>query len=134
MREVIARNEYYEIEVDREKNRSYSKYKGYWPSVEAVSDYPKDIERLLASLKPGFTTLLDMRDETGVKIPPPEVMDLLIEATKKYEAAGLSRSARVVTKPLEKMAAQRVGTEANIKEKVRAFNTMQDAEAWLDEG
>ena len=74
-----------------------------------------------------------MRDDTGVKVAPPEVMNLLVEATKKYEAAGLAKSARVVTKPLEALASQRVGVEAHVKDKVRVFGTIKDAEAWLDE-
>ena len=133
MREVIAHNKYYEIEVDREKNRSYSTYKGFWESVDAVSEYLNDIEKLTKSLKPGFTTLLDIRDETGFKVPPQDVIKLLIEAQKKFESAGFSKSARVVTRPLEKLTSKRVGTEADVKEKVREFNSMAEAEAWLDE-
>ena len=133
MREVVANNEYYEIEVDMEKNRSYATYKGFWKSVDVIPDYLNDIERLIARLKPNFTTMVDLRDETGFKVPPPDVINLLIEAQKKYESAGFSKSVRVVTKPLEKLTSKRIGSEADVKEKVREFNSIEDAEAWLDE-
>jgi len=92
MREVIAKNEYYEIEVDREKNRSYSKYKGYWKSVDAVSEYLNDIQRMIGKLKPNFTTLLDIRDETGFKVPPPEVINLMVEAQKNFKRQDFQRA------------------------------------------
>jgi len=39
----------------------------------------------------------------------------------------------VVTRPLEKLTSKRVGSEADVIEKVREFNTIEEAEAWLDE-
>jgi len=131
MKEVVARNEYYEIEVDREKNRSYSKYKGYWKSVDVVPNYLEDCSRELARrLKPGYTTVVDLRE---MKIPPPEVMELFLEAQKIDEDAGFSKSARIVSAPLEQLASKRISTEANVKEKSREFNSIEEAEAWLDE-
>lgn len=131
MREVIAKNEFYEIEVDREKNRSYSKYKGYWKSVDEIPNYLEDCCReLTRRLKPGYTTLVDLRE---FKIPPPEVMELFVEAQKIDEKAGFYKSARIILTPLEKLASKRVGSEANVKEKSREFNSIEEAEQWLDE-
>jgi len=130
MREAIANNEYYEMEVDREKNRSYSKYKGYWKSVDEVPNYLDDIRRVINRLKPGFTTVIDLKE---MKIPPPEVMELMIKAQEIGEKSGFSRSARIVLTPLEKLATKRIVSEASVKEKSREFNTVEEAEKWLDE-
>ena len=131
MKEVIAKNEYYEIEIDREKNRSYSKYKGYWSSVDDVPNYLEDCSRELARrLKPGYTTLVDLRE---MKIPHPDVMGLFLEAQKIDEEAGFYKSARIVLTPLEKLASKRIGSEANVQEKSREFNSIEEAEKWLDE-
>lgn len=130
MREVIANTEYYEMEVDREKNRSYSIYRGYWESVDAVPDYLDDVSRVCKRLKPGFTTIIDLRE---MKIPHPEVMKLLIKAQEIGEKSGFSRCARIVLTPLEKLATKRIVSEASEKEKSREFNTVEEAEKWLDE-
>ena len=130
MREVVAKNEYYEMEVDKEKNRSYSKYIGYWESVDAVPNYLEDIKAVIRRLKPGFTTVIDLRE---MKIPHPEVINLMIEAQRVGEDAGFSKSARVVLAPLEKLATKRIVNVANVKEKSREFNSVEEAEAWLDE-
>lgn len=87
---------------------------------------------MIGKLKPNFTTLLDIRDETGFKVPPPEVINFMVEAQKKFQTAGFSKSARVVTRLLEKLTPKRVGSEADVKEKVLEFNTIEEAEAWLD--
>ena len=130
MREVIANNEYYEMEVDRDKNRSYSIYRGYWESVDAVPHYLDDLRGVIKRLKPGFTTIIDLRE---MKIPHPDVMKLLIEAQEIGEKSGFSRSARIVLTPLEKLATKRIVSEASEKEKSREFNTVEEAEKWLDE-
>lgn len=130
MREVIANNEYYEMEVDGEKNRSYSIYRGYWESVNVVPHYLNDVTRVCRRLKPGFTTIIDLRE---MKIPHPEVIKLMIEAQGIGEKFGFSRSARIVLTPLEKLATKRIVSEASVKEKSREFNTIEEAEKWLDE-
>jgi len=130
MKEVIAKNEYYEIEVNREKNRSYSKYKGYWKSIDVVPNYLNDCRELARRLKPGYETLVDLRE---FKIPPPEVMEVLLEAQKIDDEAGFSKSARIVERPLEQLASKRISNEANVKEKSREFNSVEEAEAWLDQ-
>ena len=129
MREAIAKNEYYEMEVDKKKNRSYSKYMGYWQSVDAVPNYLEDIKATIQWLNPGFTTLIDMRE---FKIPHPEVMNLMLEAQALGDNAGFSKSAIVVLAPLEKLATKRIVKEGNVKEKSREFNSVEEAEAWLD--
>jgi len=130
MREVVAKNEYYEMEVDKEKNRSYSKYIGYWESVNAVPNYLEDIRAVIRRLKPGFTTVIDLRE---MKIPHPEVINLMIQAQGIGEDGGFSKSARIVLAPLEKLATKRIVNEANVKEKSREFNSVEEAEAWLDQ-
>jgi len=68
-----------------------------------------------------------------MKIPHPDVMGLFLEAQKIDEEAGFYKSARIVLTPLEKLASKRIGSEANVQEKSREFNSIEEAEKWLDE-
>jgi hypothetical protein len=43
------------------------------------------------------------------------------------------KAARVVTQPLEKLAADRIGKDSGVQEQTAFFNSLEEAEAWLDE-
>ena len=58
-----------------------------------MPDYLDDLRMVIKQLKPGFTTIIDLRE---MKIPHPDVMKLLIEAQEIGEKSGFSRSARIV--------------------------------------
>ena len=62
-----------------------------------------------------------------------DVFEVLFKGRELTMGAGLDRQAQVVTETLEKMASDRVNRETGLeKEKARKFNSIEDAEAWLD--
>lgn len=130
MKEPIAVNEYYEIFIDREKNRAYMTFRGFWKNLDAVPDIEKDLTAYPKILEPQFTTLLDLRD---FKTPGPDVMEKFVEIQKENSKYDYKKAARIVTQPLERLAADRVGKEGDIKEKTAFFNNLEEAEMWLDE-
>ena len=130
MKEPVVVNEFYEIHIDREKNRGYFVFKGYWKSIDEVPDLKKDLTMFPKMLKPNFTTLTDIRD---FKTPAPEVMEAFIEAQKENTQYKYRKAARVVIQPLEKMAADRIHKDGGMKAESALFNSVEEAEAWLDE-
>jgi|GEM_PF-2221375 len=128
-RELVAETEFYKIEVDSSENRSYSVYRGFWPNKEEFKKtYLADIQKLLSKLRPGFTTIVDVRE---FKIPVQEVMETIGKAQELIKNAGVKKSARISDQPIQTLATERVGREADMKEMTRTFNTMPEALAWL---
>jgi len=126
----VAQNEYYEFSVDSQKNRIYLVIKGYWPSAEAIGNYIPDLKACISRIRPGYTSLVDM---TRGKIPHKDAFAVLIQGRELTLQAGLGRQAQVVSETLEKMASDRIDKETGLeKEKVRKFNSVKEAEAWLD--
>jgi len=130
MKEPIVVNEFYEVHIDREKNRCYFTFKGYWGSINDVPNLKKDLTMFPKLLKPNFSTLTDIRD---FKTPAPEVMEFFIEAQKENAKYAYKKAARVVTQPLEKLAAERVHKDGGMKAETALFNSVEEADAWLDE-
>jgi hypothetical protein len=129
MRKELVKNEYYETFVDTEKNRLYSIYRGFWRSKSDFPNYIENTKRAMSFLTPGFTSLVDLRE---MKIPPPEIAELMVEAQKISAEAGFSRGARIVDGAIVKIATGRVSRESEAEEKVRTFDNWEEAEAWLD--
>ena len=129
MKEPIAVNEYYELYIDRDKNRAYMAFKGYWANLDVVPNIEKDLLLVPKKLQQEYTSLLDIRE---FKTPGPDVMGKFLEIQKENAKYGIKKAARIVTQPLEKLAADRVGKAADIKEKLAFFNSPEKAEVWLD--
>jgi hypothetical protein len=130
MKKEIAKNEFYEMYVDIEKNRSYSVYKGFWPDTdEFLNTYKSNLRKMVGQLKHGFTSVVDLRK---LKVPSQKVMETFVEVQKIQNDAGVSKAARVIEQAITKIAADRVGREGDMEEKAGIFNTMEEAEVWLD--
>jgi len=131
MKEQIVKNEYYEIQIDRDKNRIYTTLRGYWASLDAVPNFENDFLTAPQMLQPDYTSLIDVR---VFKVPGSDVINKFIfienENSKRYVR---KKAARVVSQPLEKLAADRIGKESGVKESTAFFNSLEEAEAWLDE-
>lgn len=130
MKKEMAKNEFYEMYVDIEKNRSYSIYRGFWPDTEEfLNTYKSNLRKTVGQLKPGFTSVVDLRK---LKVPSAKVMETFVEVQKIQNDAGVSKAARVIEQAITKIAADRVGREGDMEEKAGIFNTMEEAEVWLD--
>jgi hypothetical protein len=129
-RELVADTEFYKLEVDSAANRSFSVYRGFWPDTEQFKkNYLADMTKLVSRLRPGFTTISDIRE---LKVPPQAVGEVIIKAQGIVKDAGLKKSARISDQPIQTLAANRVGREADMKETTRTFNSLPEALAWLD--
>ena len=128
-RELVADTEFYTIEVDSAENRSFSVYRGFWPNKEEFKKtYLADMQKMITRLRPGFTTVVDVRE---FKIPVQEVMETIGKAQELIKNAGVKKSARISDQPIQTLATERVGREADMKETTRTFNTLAEALAWL---
>ena len=131
MKEQYVKNEYYDIYIDRQKNRSYITLRGYWKNIDLVPDLEKDFLSVPGKLQPGYTSLIDLRE---FKTPGPDVMSTFIAIENENAKVNeRSKAARIVTQPLEKLAADRIGKDSGIKDKTAFFNSLEAAEVWLDE-
>jgi len=131
MKKEIAKNEYYEIYVDEEINRVYWVMRGHWKKPSDVPEYRKHNIDSLNYLKPGFTTLIDLRD---MEVPGAEVLDLMVEVSRDAEEAGQGRQAQVLKKDfLEGVRISRdVIKESGMDLKMMQFGTFGEAIDWLN--
>lgn len=125
---TIAKNDLYDISVDKEKNRAYLILKGAWVSSSGLEDYISDINLGINELKPNFTLLADLTQYTGTSS---ELSGIHIEALKLAVNSGLKRAAEVFSNnPLLKVLFECYAKEtgANTME----FIDVRQAEKWLD--
>jgi hypothetical protein len=127
MKEEIANNDYYEIYVDRSKNRLYYTVKGYWETVSLVPENYNDLAKASVKLTEGFDILSDLTD---MKPPPAEVAELHMKQQKMLIERGLSRTAEVMDHAVLKIAVQRYARESKMD--VQGFGSVSEAEVWLD--
>lgn len=131
MKEQYIKNDYYEICLDREKNRSYITLRGYWPNLKVVPNLEQDFLSVPKRLHREYTSLLDLRE---FKTPGQDVMSMFIKIEGENAKINVrKKAARIVTQPLEKLAADRVGKDSGVKASAAFFNTVEEAEAWLDQ-
>ncbi len=129
-RELIAENEFYKLEVDPTTNRTFSVYRGFWPDTEDFKkNYRANMEKMISRLRPGFTTLVDVRE---FKLGPQGVMETIVKVQEMIKNAGVKKAARITDQVINKMASDRIGREAAMSDVVQNFNSLPEALAWLD--
>ena len=131
MKKEIAKNEFYEIHVDQGINRVYKVMRGHWKKLSDVLDYKRHNLEALGYLKPGFSTLLDLRD---MEVPSDEVLDLMVGVSRDSEEAGQGRQAQIINK--KDMGIVRKGRdvikESDMDLKMMQFGSYEEAVEWLD--
>ena len=70
MKVLIAKTDFYSIEIDKVKNRAYLGIYGSCKSVDDIPNFLDDIRNASSQLTKGFTLLTDA---TKMKTHPPEV-------------------------------------------------------------
>lgn len=129
MIEQIAKTDFYEISVDKAKNRWYFKIKGTWERTAQVSNYLADANKGLSQLARGFTVLADL---TQMGPPSAEVASLHEGVQKRIVALGGTKTAEVVApEALVKAALDKIAQQSQMGR--RQFGSRAEAEAWLDE-
>lgn len=128
-RERRSANDFYEIDLDTEKNRIYLTIKGYWKSLMEVRGYLRDLRAAVAELSEGFTIVTDL---TRAKTSSEETSELHIKAQAYLVQAGLARTAEIHPEStVTRMALNRYAQTSGMTKGV--FSSFAEAEAWLDE-
>jgi hypothetical protein len=85
---------------------------------------------MIMRVRPGFTSMVDIRD---FKVPPPGVVEAIVKVQELLVKAGVAKSARVSDQPSQTIMAGRIGREVEMKqETTRMFYSVLEALAWLD--
>lgn len=125
---TIAKNDFYTIILDKEKNRAYLTLKGKWETVSGLGNYISDVKLGIKELKANFTILADLTQYSGTSS---ELYSIHIDALKLAVNAGLKRAAEVFgNNPLLKLIFECYAKESGAI--TMEFTDMYQAEKWLD--
>ncbi len=115
--------------IDTEKNRIYLSFEGFM-DLEAAQKLRDDYRNAIEQCQPGFTVVTDA---INYKPGTPEVQEIIASMTKMAGEAGCGKVARVVgNKPLGGMQIDRLSKEQEAGYTSRNFETIEEAEAYLD--
>lgn len=126
----IAKNQYYDIACNPDKNRMYLRIKGYWKKEEDVSNYVEHIRQGGEQLKPGFNLMVDLRE---MKTPPIAMNVIHEKAQLTLMNLGLDRTAEIIPKSdiVLKNVTESISERSKMKK--RQFTDPKEAELWLAE-
>ena len=129
MRQIIAENQYYKIEADLEKKRSYITVIGFWSSPSVVPHYLEDIQKTIDLLAPRFTTVVDFRQ---MAIHPPDVREKVHEVAVDLAIKGGSVYAAKICSPdmLANMQVSKIVIDK--KARVKMVASIESADVFLD--
>ncbi|SFC39203.1 hypothetical protein SAMN05421780_10578 [Flexibacter flexilis DSM 6793] len=124
----IASNTYYSLSYDESKNRVYLSIKGFWPNEQVVSHYLKDWEHVLTLTQPKFTLVTNL---SYAKIYTQDIMSIHEAAQRLIVNTGVLQVAEVLNESAF-LEAQSKALIMKSQMPRNKFNSMADAEAWLD--
>jgi len=125
---TIAKNDFYTISIDKQKNRGYLILKGKWETSSGLENYISYIKAGVSELKSNFTLLVDLTQYTGTSS---ELYSIHIDALKLAVNSGLKRVAEVFGhNPLLKVLFECYAKESGAN--TMEFTDAQQAERWLD--
>jgi len=93
--ETVVKTDFFELYIDKVKNRLYSIIKGFWYDEKFLDNYIFDQREALSHLKPGFTMIVNLVD---FKIMPDPFIEKEKRAQKDLREKGLFRVAELVPK------------------------------------
>ena len=129
MRTEIAKNNYYELEIDTEKNRVYTKLMNKWTSIKEVPNFFADWKKIASMTKPNFTIFADIRLmgtlSKEVEILHQEIQTYLVEEKKLLETAQLASQDELADYQIHRSTKR-----SNLS--IRKFATQEEAEQYLD--
>ncbi len=123
---MISSN-YYELNYNPEINRLYITIKGFWRTKEEASGYLQDLGKILLSTRKDFTLLTDLRK---MKAGPQEIEEIHLAAQKALLKFGLKQTAEVVESSFVQFQTDKYSRNSQMP--LKQFNTIKDAEAFLD--
>ncbi len=126
----IVKNEFYELAVDKQKNRISWVIKGFWKNVDAVPNFNSDWKKATDQVQKGFTIIADL---TTMKPFPPDVAKLNEVKQQELMKLGCAKVAQVNFNPTAVMQINRVTKQSGMNSILQAFENFNDANKWLDE-
>jgi hypothetical protein len=129
-REIIAKNNYYVLEVDQEINRLFITLDGFWENTGVIPDIFADIDRALDKVKPGFTNLVDL---SQFKTPPKDVREIFAQVQQRIISRGISKNAEVVSSAFVEVNLEEVASKSDMSKVLRQFKSISEALSWLNE-
>ena len=124
---TIAKNEQYELLVDKLSNRAFLTIKGFWRNEADIPAYLEDWDQAINMLKPGFTLLTDA---TKMSIHPGEVREIHQKAQKKIISAGVQKVAELHSESVAVMQLNGLASETQMPK--RSFTSKTEALSWLE--
>ena len=129
MKHLIAKTDFYSLEIDKLKNRAYLTFTGFCSKPSDMPDFLDDVKKAAQGLRQAFTLLTDV---TEMKTPPKDVAELHIKSQEIWIASGLSKTAEILPETtIEKLAVDRYSKITGMKKEW--FTNKNEAEVWLDE-
>ena len=126
----IAENEYYELAFDAIKNRVLWTMKGFWDSMDVVPDFYRDWDKVMKSIKSGFTVLADLSE---VKTWPDDVYEANMKVQEKLMRKGCKKVAVIIQSVIVKFQIKQATELAGMLEIIRMSEGPEDAIVWLEE-
>jgi hypothetical protein len=126
----IAKNEYYELSFDDRSHQVLWIMKKFWDSMDVVPNFFSDWDKLMESIRGGFTMLADLSE---VKTWPEDVYEANIKIQEKLMKKGCKKVAVVIQSTIVKFQVKQATELAGMLEVVRMSENLEDAKAWLEE-
>ncbi|MCA1960931.1 MAG: hypothetical protein LDL33_09045 [Desulfomonile sp.] len=123
----IASTDFYSIHVDKAKNRLFVTYRGTWTKPTQVPDFLRDHAEAINQLTPGYTALIDFRAMDAILLT-----DFIEKAQLDAVQSGIRKAARIYDRPtFIQIQTDHIRKKTGLN--ARAFESVAEAEAWLDE-
>jgi hypothetical protein len=127
--QTITTNAFYEVKVDKQKNRFYVKVIGFWETPGIIPEYIEHIRMAVNELKNKFTAVLDlsaMKNQSQIMEEQAHQAASLI-AIKR----GLLLSVQILPQdPEARILIERIAKA--VGKKIISFETSEKAENFLD--
>ena len=128
MTHLIAKTDFYSLEIDMPKNRAYLNFTGFCSKASDMPNFLDDVKKAARGLKRGFTLLTDV---TEIKTPPKEMEELHVKSQQIWIESGLSKTAEILpASTIAKLALDRWSKTTGMEKEW--FDNKDAAEAWLD--
>ena len=129
-RETIAKNDHYIFEVDKDINRLFFTFMGFYENTQMVPDFYSDALKALDKLNPGFTSLVDT---TQFKTPPQDVLDMFNRVQREMVVRGVFKNAEIISSAFIEVNLEELASRSEFAKVLKQFKSMAEALAWLNE-
>lgn len=129
MKTETAKTNYYEIEVDTDKNRVYIKFMGNWNNMSKLATFFDDWKKTAIHIKPNFTIFADVRLMMNLS----REAEKLHQEIQKYLVDELKLLATAQLASFDSLADYQIHRSTQRSNLViNKFATQQEAEQYLD--